>query len=129
MCGKKVAAITMCGEKNNGYCSPDETWNLRGDPVIPGEGADDTIRVVGTQVFFSPTGSSDNGERWMLKLLSDVVQTGHVQRTEEADGSGLKLLHQWFGVMWQMRSVLFIGGEIPKQEARKVRFCVLVFCC
>ena len=50
MCGKKVAAIAMCGENNKVYCSPDETWNLQGDPVIPGEGADDTIRVVGTQV-------------------------------------------------------------------------------
>ena len=50
--------------------------------------------LVPKSFFFSPTGSSDNGERWMLKLLSDVVQTGHVQRTEEADGSGLKLLHQ-----------------------------------
>lgn len=83
-------------------------------------------------LFFSPTGSSDNRERWMLKLLRDVIETGHLQRTEEADGSGWKLLHQWFRVMVSfkghapMRKVLFIGGEIPKQEARKVRKTVFL---
>lgn len=86
MCGKKVAAIAMCGENNQMKL---ETYKVillfpvRGQTIQYGSLAPKSLCL-----FFSPTGSSDNGERWMLKLLHDVIETGHLQRTEEADGSG-----------------------------------------